>query len=479
MRPWIPLLGAASSGILLGIAQVYEGTAWLCLIALVPLVFAIRDCALPAIWLRLGVFQAAHFGISMQWVRHAARWMFPLIPAWFLYCWLFLGVAALLAAVAGRGPARLLMLAPAFALSEVVQRATLFHLNGPQLGLPLAQYSRIAQLAALGGPEILTLAAVIANLALVWLLLGRRWWAAGHLALLGLAWLWCGSHLTSKPAPSTTLRAGIVQPMKPQSQEAAPSLGLQLERMQQLLDDVARSYPELIVLPESALNGLVWYHPQLKDFATGAVRRTGIPLLFGSYDRENGNIYNVAVLLMPDGRVFTYRKVRLVPVAEYTPRWIPFAAPSGWPRLTPATGYAPFPLRDGVGIGPMICLEDILPDGAREMANAGANVLAVLINTESFTGTAESLEHLRRARLTSISVGLPMLRAANSGISGALDSRGRPVDTLPEGVPTAKVVDVPLDGSPTPYRRYGDWPVIGFLSAAAVAIAAAGRKLNW
>jgi apolipoprotein N-acyltransferase len=66
-------------------------------------------------------------------------------------------------------------------------------------------------------------------------------------------------------------------------------------------------------------------------------------------------------------------------------------------------------------------------------------------------------------------------RAANTGLSCVLDSRGRLLDRLPEGKETTAVFTAPLGGVATPYRRLGDWPVVLMLAAALGAVPA----LRW
>jgi apolipoprotein N-acyltransferase len=143
-----------------------------------------------------------------------------------------------------------------------------------------------------------------------------------------------------------------------------------------------------------------------------------------------------------------------VPFIEYTPAGFPYHPPKEWPRFTPGSDLTLFETRN-VLFGAPICLEDALPDQARSFANTGAEALVALINTENFLGTSQSLEHLRRARLTAIASGLPMVRAANSGISSSIDAQGRITARAEEGTPKAASLPVGV-ARPTFYRVFGD-----------------------
>jgi apolipoprotein N-acyltransferase len=221
------------------------------------------------------------------------------------------------------------------------------------------------------------------------------------------------------------------------------------------------------------------------------VVRTRRPLLFGALDRteDAAHLFNVAVMITPYGTVTTYRKVRLVPVAEYIPlptavrRALALPSESGR-EFTAGSRPTLFELRGGVTFATMICYEDIFPDLARDARWAGAQALIALVDTRMFSATSQSWQHLRRARLTAIAVGLPMLRSTNSGISAVIGATGHVVETLTgdrgailsgEG---AQVLTVPIGGVDTMYVRVGDCLLLGgsgLLVVVAIAVTALRR----
>jgi apolipoprotein N-acyltransferase len=253
-----------------------------------------------------------------------------------------------------------------------------------------------------------------------------------------------------------------------------------LDRITGLIDDnlinrAKADAPDMIVLPEGAINGLVRYDNRLTDFVRSTVIRTHTPLLFGSYDRQGDAFFNAAIYIDPYKTVTTYHKIRLAPFVEYEPRYFPYRRPSNWLRYTAGTERTVFSTVAGWRFATMICLEDSMPELARDFALGGAQLLVGLVSTERFEGTSEPLQHLRRARLTAIAVGLPMARSANSGISCLINPLGRVVKMLDEGRPAAAVVNARLASFETVYRDTGDWPWFAGMLIAGFAIARVSR----
>jgi len=483
VKPFYLILLAIASAVLMALAQNYSWAAAGVLIGLVPLMLALAEGSFLALWLRVAVFYSVYAVLTLYWIGLSGGGTVWLIPVSIAYSWIFLAIPAFAAWTARGRAERLLLLAPAWMMGEVLARMTLFRINWIVLGQPLADLPLAAQTAAIAGPEATTFVAVAANAGLACLLLRRNrtglQWGIGIVGgTLVLTLLFGWLQLRTAPSGSDALRVGIVQPMNSQRTAWTPlSRGPILDKMNALIDRAGRPVPDLIVLPEWAVVGSLRHDPVLANFATGAVRRTHVPVLLGAGDFEAGRYYNAATLIATDGRVLTYRKTRLVPFVEYTPAVVPLRTVE-WVRFSPGENATTIPLAPGEVLGVMICLEDTLPDEARDFANGGATVLAALVNTADFTGTAESLQHLRRARLTAIAVGLPMFRAANSGISCALDSSGRVLDTLPAERPAAEVIGVPQDARPTLYRWIGDWPVALVLGAILAGSAAAIQRFD-
>jgi apolipoprotein N-acyltransferase len=80
-------------------------------------------------------------------------------------------------------------------------------------------------------------------------------------------------------------------------------------------------------------------------------------------------------------------------------------------------------------------------------------------------------QHFQQARVLAIAEGLPLVRAANTGISAVVDPLGRIVNSLPLGA--EGVLDSRLPGAiePTVYVHYGDSPLLLFLVVSLALVA--------
>ena len=89
-------------------------------------------------------------------------------------------------------------------------------------------------------------------------------------------------------------------------------------------------------------------------------------------------------------------------------------------------------------------------------------------NDAWFGESAGPRQHFQQARLRAIEEGLPVIRAANTGISAVIDAKGRVVKQLPIG--TRGVIDTVLPGpAPVPlYARHGDWTVAALVLLALI-----------
>jgi apolipoprotein N-acyltransferase len=126
-----------------------------------------------------------------------------------------------------------------------------------------------------------------------------------------------------------------------------------------------------------------------------------------------------------------------------------------------------------VKAGVLICFEDILPEAGREAASVSPNLLVDLSNDAWFAGSREPAMHLLAATMRAIETRRDFVRAVNVGPTSFIDATGRIREAYEAGIPAALVVKVALlDGAPTIYARFGDWPWIVLLLAMAGIFAA-------
>jgi apolipoprotein N-acyltransferase len=183
----------------------------------------------------------------------------------------------------------------------------------------------------------------------------------------------------------------------------------------------------------------------------------------------------------PGGRPeAVYDKFHLVPFGEY----VPFAGLLGHLGISKLTeGQGGFSSGDGPHIyhlagvpdvTPLICYEIIFPGAVTARQRPG---WLVNVTDDSWFGPwAGPLQHLLIARVRAIEEGLPVARAANTGISAMIDPLGRITASLNLG--RMGVVDAPLPAAlaPTPYARFGDTIFALLLGAAVLGAFVLARK---
>jgi len=190
--------------------------------------------------------------------------------------------------------------------------------------------------------------------------------------------------------------------------------------------------PDLIVWPETSAPFFFQNNQGLSSRIFSIAEESGAALIFGSpaYKRIAGkiNYLNRAYLIPSDGRIESYDKVHLVPFGEYIPlkKLLFFIN-----RLVAAAGDFKAgdkisPLNyDDLSIGILICYEAIFPELARAQARKGANLLVNITNDAWFGKSGAPFQHLSMAIFRAVETRIPLIRAANTGISAFIDPCGR------------------------------------------------------
>jgi apolipoprotein N-acyltransferase len=185
--------------------------------------------------------------------------------------------------------------------------------------------------------------------------------------------------------------------------------------------------------------------------------------------------YNSIYVIDHDGQILSvYDKLHLVPFGEYLP-FQDFLERLGLMQLTKVKGgYVPGTVRKPISVPrapaflPLICYEIVFPGEAVPPGKRPAWLVNVT-NDGWFGQSSGPYQHLQQARVRAIEEGLPLVRAANTGVSAVIDPLGRLVRTLPLG--TEGVLDsaLPQPIAPTPYVRFRDGPA-GLVMFAALAL---------
>ena len=327
----------------------------------------------------------------------------------------------------------MLALAGAWMLADLARQfvVTGFPWNpwGSVWAVPGAVGDVFIQPAAWVGVHGLTLATLLlaARAAAGLALARRRGGAAGRLGGVGVARLadarrrpgaracrWCWCRATSRRGRNGTGRWRC----------ASSTRYLDLTR--QAVARLPPGAPAVVVWPETASPFLLQTdaaaRAAIAEAAGGAVSLVGA-VRFDAAGRPRNSLF--AVLAGRPASPAIYDKWHLVPFGEYIRR-----AGCRWPfQVVPGGGFAPGPGPTTLHVpglppvGPLICYEAIFTGQIVSPADRPAWLVNVT-NDAWFGNSTGPRQHLAAARMRAVEEGLPLMRAANTGISGGFDARG-------------------------------------------------------
>jgi len=224
--------------------------------------------------------------------------------------------------------------------------------------------------------------------------------------------------------------------------------------------------PVLVLWPESASPYAWSFSEAYRQRVIALCRELDIAILLSTVwsdapDDPDAAFYNAAVLVTKDGALRPpYFKQRLVPFGEYVPlarllrmiRPISRAVPSAF---TPGSGTTLLSLGSW-RLGGAVCYEVVFPWIARDETRAGADILFTLTNDAWYGRAGAQRQHFQSAVVRAIETGRPLVRAAITGISGAVDATGRVLVTLDPDVKGAFSVPLERPSAPPPAVAAGD-----------------------
>jgi apolipoprotein N-acyltransferase len=230
------------------------------------------------------------------------------------------------------------------------------------------------------------------------------------------------------------------------------------------------AFPFFLAREPDALAQITQLLPQGAVLITGAVRAAE------PHNPAEPAAYNSIYVIDHAGSILAlYDKVHLVPFGEYLP-FRPLLERLGMQVVTKQIGgFKAGDRRRLIAIPgtppalPLICYEIIFPD---DLVPAGARPgwIVNVTNDGWFGISTGPYQHLQQARVSAIEEGLPLVRAANTGISAVVDPVGRIISSLPLG--EEGVVDSPLPRSihAPLYARIGDVPVAVMVAVAFIVV---------
>jgi apolipoprotein N-acyltransferase len=513
-RSLLPLL----SGLLLCLAFPKPGLSILAWIALVPLFFIITKAEDKKESFRSGViFGIAYFGGTLYWIYHSIHYYGGVgLPGSFiavlllsLYLSLYTGLFSYLFFLIYKKtvyPAAII--APS--LWVVLEYLRTYLLTGfPWSLVGYTQYKLLPliQIADLTGVYGISFLVVAVNGAIIDLLflkkrteeipfypLAPRLGGFIFLSIAILLSLLYGYKRLNEERPGEEVKVTIIQGNIPQDKKWEPAFQNEVIDIYKGLtkEAVSLNSPQLVVWPETAIP-FIFRNPEefgasnssvnelflSKDLVNFVRELEGPYLLFGSIREERiykqkseatlqksrssdsimSRYFNSAFLLNRDGKVtFIYDKIHLVPFGEYVPlRKLLFFID----KITTGIGdYSPGKeMKRAISpfgnFSALICYEIIFPGLVRKAAK-GVNFIVNITNDAWFGKSSGPYQHFSMAVFRAIENRKPVIRAANTGISGFIDSNGRILLQTPLFERLALTMNVRTDKTSSFYTKYGD-----------------------
>ncbi|MCK8516236.1 apolipoprotein N-acyltransferase [Methylonatrum kenyense] len=487
-RRWIYLLAAVAGGLS---PLIYAPFGWSLLALLIPAALFALVLQLP----RRLAFEAAYVH-GVAYYAAGGHWIWysvgefgggPLVAT--VFCVLLaLGFGLLtLAAVAlawvlrpgQRLPMLLLTLPAAWVMLEWVQGWLFTGTTWLQLGYSQTDGWFGAYAPLIGPLGISLLLAVLAGGLVAAVLAGR---VRGMVLAVGAALaFWVGGAVIDRdwtePA-GEPLQVALLQGNIAQDEKWEPDNRVRTLELYRRLNDRYLG-ADLIVWPETAVPA--FYHHVVDSYLVPLAEEAaehGTELLIGipSYDADSRRIFNSVLGLGEE--IGFYHKRHLVPFGEYVPFRGLFGGALdvfGAPMSDFSAGWRAEPLSvAGQRAAVSICYEITFPNEVRDFLPEAT--LLVNVSNDGWFGTSIGPhQHFQISRMRARETGRPLLRSTNTGITAAVDHRGRVVARAPQFSVEALAAEItPMQGS-TLYTRTGDLPVL--LTLAGMLLLSGG--LRW
>jgi apolipoprotein N-acyltransferase len=275
--------------------------------------------------------------------------------------------------------------------------------------------------------------------------------------------------LGMKPDSPRQVKISVVQGNIPQNKKWDP-----IERdnilsiYTSLTKEAGKENPALIIWPETSLPGYM-QESDLYQHVAALSKNIRIPILLGapSYRHDNDTVFNSAYHISARGSMARrHDKMHLVPFGEYIPFEKALSFVRGFinkPIGTFLKGniYTIFRLSGDERFCVLICFEDIFSGLVREFALRGAGFMVNMTNDAWFMNTAAPYQHAQSSVFRAVENRMPVVRAANTGLSCFIDKNGRIYAKVERGgkdifISGYKTAVVNISQEDTLYTAFGD-----------------------
>ena len=488
---------AIISGLLLAFAFPRFNLEFLSWFALVPLFFSIYGGNARRA-LRLGfVTGLVFYFITLSWVINTLvnYGNIPTVVSWLIlsllvaYLSLYIGLFSYLVNRFGKShPVSIFLLAPVTwtALEYLRSTHSLYGFSWQGLGYSQFQSLPVIQMASITGVYGISALIVLVNAGLFVLIhpafdkyptwrKHRIRVGSTTLSLLVLCVGYGWWTLNQEPVYSSPpIRVGLIQGNIPQEMKWDQAYRNDvLERYRSLTLQAAAFKPDLMVWPEAVTPFFFGRDFSGTQHVLNTVRRSQTPIVLGSPalkqmpqeiapgKSEPLRLTNSAYFVSSQGlQLGRYDKIHLVPFGEFVPfRSILFFIDKMVANIGDferGDGAKVFRLGDSK-FSVNICFEIIFPDLVRQSVKQGAGYLVNITNDAWFGESAASYQHMSMVAMRAVENRVPIVRAANTGISGSVDAYGRILDATEIFKADWVIAQInPQTSNPGFYSTYGD-----------------------
>ncbi len=470
-------VAAAATGIALALSRPPVDFGLLALVALIPLLWALRGTTPRRAALLAFVAGFVYYGILVSWAWYfGAIAVVPFAAVLSLY-WALAAAAIARFDRGGRGSP--FLIAAIWVLAEaLVARWPLGGFSWGEVGYALHNVAPARSLAAAGGLPLVSFAVVAINASLLQLAIGHGQ-GVGHAMLqharvaalvsltVVIAVTAVAATFAVRPIPTGQLHVAILQGNNLDRDLTPAELKARyLPRSHFLLASRLRGSYDLVIFPESSLDGDPRDDAYLSQgLIATALRLHSDVLANGVADATDGRAINQDWLYAPDGQlVATYAKRHLVPFGEYVPFRHELSFISELKNQIPrdfAPGSKPgLPTVGGHRIATVICFESAFGYQIRPLVKAGAQAIVVSTNNRSYRRSANSEQHVAIGQMRAAETGRPVIQAAISGISAIIDAHGNVTERTSLFDRTVLTDTVTTTRGETPYVRFGEWVIV-------------------
>lgn len=294
------------------------------------------------------------------------------------------------------------------------------------VGYSWTMWTPAMQSASVIGIHGLTLITMLLAISPLWFKTNRKCFITAW-GLWAIILVWGVARIPSDIATTDThlriVQAAIPQTLKWDPQGRVNGIKKHMELSKQESDIT----PDILIWPESAVPFAINQEPRLIDDLANLVPANGA-LITGGLRIDGKKYYNSIYAITQNGIAASYDKRHLVPFGEF----VPFRTILPLDKITPGdtdfsqgTGEKKLEIAGLPAFAPLVCYEAIFPIQAEY-----TSWILNLTNDAWFGNSTGPYQHFHMTRFRAVETGLPLVRAANTGISAVIDPYGRVAESL-------------------------------------------------